>query len=79
MARILKTVLIYLISDPDGQIVTLRAVTELRILYLADFFVCAIEILQKMTIISQSSFFMLMISHDELSLAISSMQDINCL
>ena len=37
MARILKTVLIYLISDPDGQIVTLRAVTELRILYLADF------------------------------------------
>ena len=64
MARILKTVLIYLISDPDGQIVTLRAVTELRILYLADFFVCAIEILQKITIISQSLFFMLMISHD---------------
>ena len=52
----IKNCVVYLISDPDGQIVRLRAVTELRILYLADFFVCAIEILQKMTIISQSSF-----------------------
>ena len=71
--------LIYLISDPDGQIVRLRAVTELRILCFAHFFVRAIEILQKITIISQSSFFMSTLSQDELSLAISSMQDINCL